>query len=209
MKTYPLGNETLLNMISSNTFDEKLAEELLRGVDLNEPFYVHDLGGYFTTYLYKAVEHNHLRAVAFLLEHGADPNLYIPDLTDYCALWELQYIDDDQDFKTRYEMSKLFFRHGADPNIECYGETLYDFVVYKVYNDSSETENERENLLNLYKLLVVYGGGTDRGGYPKPKLLNVDPGKVDEYHIELTMQEDGHYISGKLIDGAGSVLGEL
>ena len=133
MSEYPTGNTTILQMIKGGTFDEALAESLLRDADLNAP--ICDLSGYSTTYLYEAVSSNSLPAVSFLLRHGADHNLNIPELICDCALWELQYLDDGQDWQTRYAISKLFFRFGADPNIKCDGESLYDYIVYKVYND--------------------------------------------------------------------------
>ena len=109
MSEYPPGNKTILQMIDSGTFDAALAEALLNGADLNAP--ICDLSGYSTTYLYEAVSNNNLQAVAFLLEHGADPNLNIPELIGDCALWQLQFLDNGQDWQTRHEISKLFFQY--------------------------------------------------------------------------------------------------
>ena len=168
-----------------------------------------DLNDYSTTYLHEAVCANNLPAVKYLLERGADPNLYNPELICDCALWDLQYLYPDQDLETRYEISKLFFKYGANPNIKCEGETLYDYVVYIIYNDPPDDDNEWENLRNLYKLLVLYGGGSETGVYGKPHLKDVDPNKADEYSIMLMRHEDGYHIVGKLIDDGGNVVGDL
>ncbi len=207
MSRYPTGNKTVLQMIDSGTFEAALAEVLLNGVDLNAP--ICDLSGYSTTYLYEAVSNNNLQAVAFLLEHSADPNLNIPELIGDCALWQLQFLDIGQDWQTRYEISKLFFQYGANPNIKCDGESLYDDVVYEVYNELPSDDGWRENLLHFYKLLVVFGGGTEEGAYGKPCLKNVDSSKVDEYGIRFSRHADGYHISGFLVDGNEKIVGEL
>lgn len=135
---------------------KKRAKEIMAETDLNKPINVPSGRSYrSTTYLYEAVIYNNLAAVSFLLDNGADPNLNDPDLDGDCALWELQFIDTDQDWQTRYEISKLFFQHGGNPNTICYGETFYDYILFKVYNDDPNDENDWENLLHLYKLLVL------------------------------------------------------
>lgn len=207
MSEYPKGNSDVLKMLESGRFDDRLAEELLRGIDLNSP--ICDSNGCSTTYLYEAVAENNLPAVDFLLKHGANPNLYDPNLTCDCALWALQYLDVGQDWQTRYEICKLFFQHGADPNIRCDGETLYDYIVFKVYNDTALDENDWENLLHLYKLLVIYGGGSECGAYGKPDLKSIDLNKTDEYRVRFSKHEDEYHISGFLVDGDGKIVGEL
>ena len=207
MKEYPKGNEKLLTMISNGYFEKSFADEVLKDVDLNAA--IADLNGFSTTYLYEAVDANNLQAVSYFLDHGADPNLYNEDLICRCALWELQYLWDDGDWKTRYEIAKLFFQHGADPNIECGGESLYDFVMYKIFNDLPDDENDFMNLRRLYVLLIVYGGGRDEGVYPKPRLNNVDRSRVDDYDVILIPQPDNYHLVGKLIDKDDTVVGDL
>ena len=107
MDTYPKGNDKILKMIEDGYFDVTFAKDILDGVDLNQPIMA--LGDYSTTYLHEAVDANNYQAVLYLLDHGADPNYNNLDLTCDCALWSLQYIEDDQDWKTRYEIAKLFF----------------------------------------------------------------------------------------------------
>ena len=207
MRGYPAGNATVLGMIESGRFDSGLADDFLYGVDINAP--ICDLHGYSTTYLYVAVSKNNLPAVKYFLEHGADPNLYIPELISDCALWDLQYLDIGQNWETRYEISKLFFQYGANPNIKCDGETLYDYVLFKVYNDTPRDDDDWENLRHFYKLLVLYGGGEDTGEYPKPRLEDIDPKNADEYDVILMQHEDGYHIIGKMVDDDGNVVGDL
>jgi len=207
LNEFPTGDKTVLQMIESGTFDAVLAETLLSGVDLNAP--ICDLSGYSTTYLRKAVDYNDLPAVAFLLAHGADPNLHLPELFDDCALFQLQFLYPEHDPQTRYEISKLFFRYGADPNIKIDGDYLYDDVVFDVYNEPPSDDDAWEYLLRFYKLLVVFGGGSEDGIYGKPRLKNVDPSKVDEYGIRFSRHEDGYHICGFLVDANENVIGEL
>ena len=207
MKEYPTGNAEILQMIAGGSFDEILAEKLLLGTDLNAP--ICDLSGNSTTYLYEAESENNLPAVAFLLAHGADPNLNDPDLICDCALWDLQYLDEGQDWETRYEIAKLFFQYGADPNLESDGESLYDYVLFKVYNDDFDNINDYENICHLYKLLVIFGGGRKDGVYRKPDLKNVDPNKVDSYDVIFLPHEDGYHICGFLVDDEENTLGRL
>ena len=211
MKKYPIGNPELLAMIHARHFDEQKANRLITGIDLNQPVSILSSSSYYsTTYLHEAVDSNNLQAVSFLLSHGADPNLYDPDLTASCALWDLQYLYQEYEWKTRYEISKLFFQHGADPNLQCDGETLYDYIVFKVYEDTPNDENDWENLRHLYKLLVLYGGGGNALGYKKPELIGeIDMNRIDEYDIQLRLSEDGYHKNGLLVDGEENIVGIL
>ena len=206
MRFCPIKRD-ILKMIQSSSFDADAADRLLKGVDLNSP--ICDEDGCSTTYLSKAVACNNPEAVKFLLEHGADPNYYNPELMDECALWELQYLDEGQDCRTRYEIQKLLFRYGANPNLECEGERLYDYIVYQVYNDAPGNAADWENLLQFYKLLVIYGGGDAEHGYRKPILHDIDPEKADDYDILLYRCDDGYHIGGRLIGKDGTNHGEL
>lgn len=207
MSEYKKGNLTILQMINNASFDNAVADEVLSGIDLNEPICNED--GISTTYLYESVAENNLQAVKYLLEHGADPNFYNPDLFNDCPLWELQYIDEGQSVKERYEIEKMFFRYGANPNLICEGEGLYDYVLFKVYNDRPVSKGDLENLLRFYMLLVLYGGGGLEHGYTKPKIYNVDVNKADDYHIELHRCDDGYHFKGYLVGKDGEILAEL
>ena len=204
---YQEGSPELMEMIHNGQFDSLRAREILSGADLNRPITVPVLGfSVSTTYLFEAVEANNLPAVAFLLENGADPNLYIPDADYSCALWELQYIEPTQDWKTRFEIAKLFFRHGADPDLVCDSEALYDYVRFKVFDDDPKDKNDWENLRHLFLLLIIYGGGRLTGRVC-PILKDIDINRIDEYDIVICPHEDGYHLVGKLVDGNGKEIG--
>ena len=208
-KEYPTGNPEFLEMIQGRKFDAQRAKEIMAGVDFNLPVSV---SSYSTTYLYEAMSENNLPAVAFLLDNGADPNFNDPDLVMDCALWDLQYLDVGQDWQTRYEIAKLFFKYGADPNLKCDGETLYDYILFKVYEDDPNDDNDWENLLHLYKLLILYGGGGEASQHysGRPELTaSIDMSKIDEYDVRLHICEDGYHIAGHLVDGEENEVGIL
>ena len=207
LNQYQPGNPEILEMIHNGQFDRLRVGEILSGVDLNLPITdPSDIYGFATTYLFEAVQANNLPAAAFLLENGADPNLYISELYNSSALWELQYIEPEQDWRTRFEIAKLFFRYGADPDLVCDGEALYDYVCFKVFDDAPNDKNDWENLRHLFLLLVVYGGGrlTRR---VCPILKDIDINRIDEYDIVIRRHEDGYHLVGKLIDGNGKEIG--
>ncbi len=210
MKQYPMANSEVYSMIVEKRFDSVAAEARLEGVDLNAPICFFDgYSSYPNTYLAEAVRANNLPAARFFLEHGADPNMNAPDMLT-CALWELQYLDESQDWRTRYEIAKLFFEHGADPNLDVDGdgETLYDYVLFKVYNDPPSDDDDWENLRHFYMLLVLYGGG-GKGHYSRPVLKGVDLNNIDRYDVKLYLDEDGRHIIGELEDDKGNSLGRL
>ena len=134
---YIKGNIDLLTMIESKAFDQAKALHIIEDIsDLNQP--ILNLDGYSTTYLFEAQESNNVEAVRFLLEHGADPNLDIPELLNDCPLHDLHFLwQEMEDYvQQRLEIAKLFFEFGADPNLPYDGETLYDHVRWEVFNDS-------------------------------------------------------------------------
>ena len=212
MKPYKKGNETVLEMIRQARFDESTADACLSGVDLNEPICVEYSvsAGKFdvsTTYLVEAVQANNLPAVRYLLAHGADPNYNNPALDEACPLWELQYLwEEDQSVEDRFEIEKLFFKHGADPNIVCDRESLYEYIGFKVFEDDPVSEADWENLLRFYMLLVIYGGGAGRPGYKKPA---IDVDRIDDYRIELFKNSKGRFAGGYIVDRDGTVLAAL
>lgn len=168
----------------------------------------HPYKGASAACLYEAIENNDLESIQFLLENGVDPNACNPDSADFCPLWDLQYPpDDESDCETRYEIAKLFFKYGADPNIEWDGETLFDFVTYEIYNHVGQTW-EFGYLCRFYKLLVLYGGGGH--GYGKPEFSEpIIHERADEYSIAFEICEDGYHIRGHLLNPEGKEIGVL
>lgn len=201
------GNPVILKMIVDGSFDSDLADDLLSGTNLDDLIY--NENGYTTTYLNEAVMSANLPAVRYLFEHGADPN-YCNDEECVWPLSELQTNYSNNDVSDQYEIEKLFFKYGADPNLLIEGlETVYDSVVFQVYNDSPSNAADRENLRQFYKLLVLYGGGNSPSGYGKPSLEGVDISKMDDYRVQLYQCEDGYHIMGFLVDKEGNKIAEL
>ena len=134
---YGKGNPELLAMFKSKVFDCAVARRIIADIpDVNKP--ILDLNGYSTTYLYEAEENNNIEAVRFLLENGADPNLDIPDLINGCPLHDLHFLWEEmqEEEQQRLEIVRLFFEFGANPDILYEIETLYDHVLWEVFNDS-------------------------------------------------------------------------
>ncbi|MCR4600357.1 MAG: ankyrin repeat domain-containing protein [Clostridia bacterium] len=216
--SYSDGNLELLKMIESGNFDEMRAKELIDNIKSNKincfPSSADGLSDssnryYTANYLLEAVYANNLPAVAFLLDNGADPNLI--DDEEECALWALQYLDQNQDWQTRYEIAKLFFQHGANPNLEIDQESLYDYVQFKIWMNEENSKNDMENLLQLFKLLVLYGGGGKSLGREYPKLSdNVDLNRIDEYEFILDFKGKYHNIYvEKLVDKGGNTVATI
>ena len=207
-KQYPPGNPALLRLLQKVPFPKYRAKWLLRRIpDLNEP--ILDLNGYSTTYLHEAVTGNNLEAVRLLLDHGADPNYENIDLIQDCALWDLQYVWDDNGDTSpvRLEIAKLFFEYGADPNLVSENECLYDWVLFEVFN--SPHEFGWEHRCDFLKLLIIYGGG-GRGCYPKPEIsAPIDKTRIDEYTLQFSRNPDGYHIDGWLVDPDGNRIAKV
>lgn len=209
-KTYEPGNILLLTMLESGTFDREAAEGILEAVsDLDRPILEPD--GNPSTYLFIAQRHNNIEAVRFLLAHGADPNLLLPELFDECALFDLHFTWDTaaEDLPKRLEIAKLFFEYGADPNLLCdCPETLYDYVLWEVFND--DTPHDWEYICSFFKILIAYGGGGGESHYGKPKLTQaIDKSRIDEYELKLYLCEDGYHLEGHLFDPDGVDIGTV
>lgn len=206
-KQYPTGNPELLQLLRKVPFPKHRAKHLLQSIpDLNEP--IMDLNGCSTTYLYEAQSYNNLEAVRLLLDGGADPNYENLDLVNDCALWDLQYIWNDEDgAQIRYEIAKRFFEHGANPNLISEDECLYDWVMDSVFNEMGEYGWECRR--DFLKLLVIYGGG-GKGCYPKPEIsVSIDKSRIDEYSIQSARNPDGYHIDGWLVDPDGNRIAKI
>lgn len=204
---YISGNKLLLRLLQKKPFPKQTAKWLLRRIpDLNQP--ISDLNGYSTTYLYEAQNENNLEAVQLLLASGADPNYENPNLINDCALWDLQYLCKDEDcVLPRYEIAKLFFEYGANPNLISEGECLYDWVVDAVFNEMGEWGWQWRR--DFLKLLVIYGGG-GCGCYAKPRVsVPIDKARIDEYSLQFFQGPDGYHIDGWLVDPDGNRIAQV
>ncbi len=140
---------------------------------------------------------------------------YIGETFD-CPLSDLQFgYDEDipEEDHLRYRIAKLFFEHGADPNLLLEGETIYDSVTFSIYNDGCGPSWPYR--VEFYKLLVMYGGGgyvykNGAHGYGKPEFSEpIDLSRVDEYQVCFRRHEDGYHIEGHLLNPDGKDIGIL
>lgn len=209
-KTYMKGNEEFLTLLKERPFNKERGEQLIKEIgDINQP--VLDLDGYSTTYLFEAQNYNNKEAVKLLLEKGADPNFYDPDLNcesaldDLCFLWPEMAEDEAE----RYEIAKLFFEYGADPDLVVGESTVYDKGLWKIFNGSFE-EHEVEYLISFLKILIAYGGGEGKSQYPKPQFIQeIDKERLDEYDLDFLLHEDGFHMEGRIVDPEGNHIGRF
>ena len=195
-------------MFNSQVFDKEAAAHLLAEIpDLDGP--ILDLNGYPSTYLFEAQSCNNMEAVRFLLENGVSPNLANDDgiyaLNDLRLLWE-----ETQEYRSkRLEIAKLFFDFGGDPNLWYDGETLYDHVVWEVFNDDY-SPHDWEYICSFFKLLIAYGGGGGKSSYPKPELTEpIDKSRINEYAFKLFLCDDGYHLDGHLFNPEGIDIGTV
>lgn len=207
---YGKGNPALLTMFKSKVFDYAAAREIIADIpNLNEP--ILDLNGYSTTYLYEAEENNNIEAVRFLLENGADPNLDIPELISDCPLFDLHFLRGEKqgEEQQRLEIVRLFFEFGANPDILIEAETLYDHVLWEVFNDSI-TPHDWKYIKKFFIFLVAYGGGKEPSRYGPPALTEpIDRNRICEYDFELVPCEDGYHLEGHMIAPDGRDIGTV
>lgn len=207
---YLPGNAELLTMFKSKTFDREKASRLLAEIsDLNQP--ILDSGDYSTTYLYEAETYNNVEAVRFLLENGADPNYCNLDILNACALHDLHFLWEEmqEEAAQRLEIAKLFFEFGADPDLWYETETLYDHVLWEVFNDSM-TPHDWDYLHRFFILLIAYGGGARKSNYIGAELSEpIDKSRIDEYDLRLFQCEDGYHLEGHIFNPDGVDIGTV
>ena len=109
----------------------------------------------------------------------------------------------------RLKMAKMFFEFGGDPNLWYEGESLYDHVLWEVFNDSYSV-HEWEYSKRFFILLLAYGGGERRSDYPKPSLREpIDKERIDMYDLKLITCEDGYHLEGHIFNPDGIDIGTV
>ncbi|MBP3371487.1 MAG: hypothetical protein J6L88_03075 [Clostridia bacterium] len=209
-ETYSVGNAELLKMFKCKTFDCSLARQIIENIpNLNKP--ILNLNGHSTTYLYEASENNNIEAVRLLLENGADPNLDFPNLINGSALYDLHFLweEMEDEVQQRLEIVRMFFEFGANPNLLSEGETLYDHILWEVFNDSI-TPHDWEYLKKFFLILIAYGGGNEPSNYDLPNLTEpIDKNRISEYDFKLFLCEDGYHLEGHIIAPDGKDIGTV
>lgn len=196
-----------LKLVTTRSFDINRANVVIEGITDPDQTIVAGEFDYHSTLMREAVRCNNLEAVLFLLEHGSDPN-YISEDCD-SPLFDLQYgpyNEPPEEDEIRYKIAKLFFEHGADPNLLVEGETIYDQVTFDIFNEPDLLNWDYS--IKFYKLLVLYGGGGHT--YGKPEFSEpIDFSRVDDYQIRLQQHEDGYHVEGHLLNPDGKDIGIL
>ena len=209
-ENYEKGNAELLLMFKSKTFDCAIASSIIAGIpDLNQP--ILDLSGYSTTYLFEAESYNNVEAVRFLLENGANPNIDVPDALNDCPLNDLHFLWQEMgdEAEQRLEIAKLFFEFGADPNLLYDWETLYDHVLWEVFNDDI-TPHDWKYIKQFFLILVAYGGGGKSSYSDPPKLTEeIDKTRLNQYDFKLFVCEDGYHLEGHIFNPDGVDIGTV
>ena len=207
-ENYKKGNAELLSMFNSKTFDRAIASSIIAGIpNLNQP--ILDLDNFESTYLFEAESNNNVEAVRFLLENGADPNINIPDVFHGCPLGDLHFLwfEMADEMEQRLEIAKLFFEFGADPNLLYDGETLYDHVLWEVFNDDI-TPHDWKYIKQFFLILVAYGGGGKSSYSDPPKLTEeIDKTRLNQYDFKLFVCEDGYHLEGHIFNPDGVDIG--
>ena len=186
----------LEKMCADINFDENVALKIIKQVDVNEEFKTSDFG-LRTTFLEESARNSNLKMAKLLLNNGADPNKIFYD--DSCTLWNLQYNDGetDEENEQRLKIAQLLLEHGAGPCIipEQNGETVFEWVLYEVFNDSLDELWEYRS--RFFILLVAYGGKTI---YCEPEIIKgFDKSDMSQYYFCLMPAKNGGY-SGEVRD---------
>jgi hypothetical protein len=189
----------LYHMCQDNDFCVIRAEELIKEIDINEPF--NDDPRWdksLTTFLSQACMHTNLKMAKLLLENGADPNYVLyadrPGWNEN-PFWDLQYNVYDDEFyeesdenkkiadaadEDNLEIARLCLEHGANPCLKLEGEDLFSYVLYAVVEDDDDFRL-LEYRSRFLILLIAYGGKNE---YYKPQILKpFDKNNMKQYEF--------------------------
>ncbi len=183
-------------MCADNNFDENIALEIIKQIDVNEEFErIHYNSK--TTLLEEAANNSNLKMATLLLQNGADPDKIFNK--EECTLWNLQYDDGetDEENEQRLKIAQLLLEYGADPviNPEHNGESLFEWVLYAIFNDSLDDLWDYRS--RFFILLVAYGGKTS---YCEPEIIkDFDKSDMSQYYFCLISEKNNKY-SGEIRD---------
>ena len=137
--------------IAGNTiFDKTEVEDIINSVGINTVITDRKTD---TSFLSEAIVYENEHLVAFLLDHGADPNLKTESLDP--AIWETRGFDDPD---CMLRIAKLLLDHGADPNSVLDDEPFYYHIDCLQPECINFDRHEDEYLIKLSDLLESYGG---------------------------------------------------
>jgi hypothetical protein len=217
--------DKLCSMCKDLDFDESEAIEIIRKVDINEPF-----PGFLQTptiFLDVAVEEFNERMVKLLLENGASPNLIIDDGN---VFWRMQWreypidelygltdkeLEENPEKKAlvekydgiRLNMAKMMLDYGANPIMDIDvniggGEDLFSYVGFKVFNEFNEY---LEYVLRFFLMLVAYGGCSRI----KPRIyVPFDKDNLQNYYCRYK-EHDGGLLSLVIYDMDDNIVAEV
>lgn len=157
---------------------------------------------YETTFLNEAVCYSNYEMVKLLLEHGADPNQFIDD--GY-VLWELHFIGDDAaEGEIRLKIAELLLINGANPNIIVDQETLYEYLMFELCNQS-HNDDCFDYLRRFTILVVAYGAGSKSAWI----LRDIAKDRLEDYLLVLYECKDGYHLSPQIVDENGQTVAIL
>ena len=165
--------EQLYEWCKSEKIDKEAIFKLINEINLNEVIESED-----TTFLYTAFAYENFEMIKILLGKGADPNFFTEN--DGPLLWGLQYggcynISEDE----QLALVKLILDKGANPNVAWEGETLMEYILWKVFNEVRD--NNWEYIIKFFVYLIAYGGKLENG---MPIIYQeIDKDKLDEYEF--------------------------
>lgn len=150
-----------------------------------------------------AIDEQNYKKILVLLRSGVDYPVVNP-LRECPYLWSLQYTGDySQDSEIRLQIAEQLLKNGESPVVEVEGETLLDYVCYKIFNDSMDHE-ELEYLRKFMVLLIAYGGCTE---YCNPQIIRpFDLDHLNKYRFAIFQQADGYHLSAQIRDDQDNVI---
>lgn len=150
-----------------------------------------------------AIDEGNYEKILALLKSGVDYPVIDP-LWEWSYLWSLQYTGDyPEDNEIRLQIAEQLLKNGESPIVEIEGETLLDYVCYRIFNDSMDHEN-LEYLRKFMVLLIAYGGHTQ---YCSPRIIRpFDLAHISKYRFDIFPEADGYHLSAQIRDDQDNII---